>query len=96
MHEPDTSPKDLARRQFDAALEWAQTAHHHLLTQDHPDYPSLLHHGSGAPPLLYAQGELGQLKKEAIAIVGARNASRDGQDHARAFARFCHCKAGAL
>ncbi len=88
MPEPDTSKQALARRQFDAALKWAQGADCHVLTQDHPDYPELLLHGSSAPPLLYAQGSLAQLKKEAIAIVGARNASRDGEDNARAFARF--------
>jgi len=88
MPQSDTAKNDRARRQFDAALKWAQVAHHHLLTQDHPDYPSILHQGPSPPPLLYAQGELAQLKKEAIAIVGARNASHDGQDNARAFARF--------
>ncbi len=88
MHDQDLSKKDLARRQFDAALEWAQPAHHHLLTQDHPDYPTLLHHGPSAPPLIYARGDLQRLKNEAIAIVGARNASCDGERNARAFARF--------
>ena len=88
MPHSDTAKNDRNRRQFDAALKWAQAAHHHLLTQDHPDYPNILHQGPGAPPLLYAQGDLSRLKKEAIAIVGARNASHDGQDNARAFARF--------
>jgi DNA processing protein len=88
MPHSDSSKTDRARRQFDAALKWSQVAHHHLLTQDHPDYPSLLHQGPSAPPLIYAQGALGLLKKEAIAIVGARNATHGGQDNARAFARF--------
>ena len=88
MPHSDSSKTDLARRQFDAALTWAQATDHHLLTPADPDYPNLLHQGPSAPPLIYAQGALGQLKKEAIAIVGARNASHAGQDHARAFARF--------
>ncbi len=83
-----TSKKDLARHQFDAALEWSQTPNQHLLTQDHPDYPKLLLHTPSAPPLLFAKGNLRQLNKEAIAIVGARNASRDGEANAQAFARF--------
>ncbi len=87
MHQ-DTSKKDLARRHLDAALEWEQSAHHHLLTQDHPDYPSLLRHAPSAPPMLFAIGDLRRLKNEAIAIVGARNASRDGEANAKAFARF--------
>jgi DNA processing protein len=88
MPQQDTAEKDFARRQFDAALKWAQVAHHHLLTQDHPDYPALLLHGPSPPPLIFAQGDLQRLKNEAIAIVGARNASRDGEDNARAFAHF--------
>lgn len=88
MPQQDTADQDFARRQFDAALKWAQVAHHHLLTQVHPDYPALLLHGSSAPALIYAQGDLQRLKNEAIAIVGARNASRDGENNARAFARF--------
>jgi DNA processing protein len=88
MPQSDTSKTDRAQRQFDAALKWAQLADHHLLTQDHPDYPIILHQGPSAPPLLYAQGALARLKKEAIAIVGARNATHDGQDNARACARF--------
>ena len=88
MPQQNTADKDFARRQFDAALKWAQVAHQHLLTQDHPDYPVLLLHGPNAPALIYAQGDLQRLKNEAIAIVGARNASRDGESNARAFARF--------
>lgn len=88
MPQQNTADKDFARRQFDAALKWAQVAHHHLLTQDHPDYPALLLHGPSAPSLIYAQGDLQRLKNESIAIVGARNASRDGENNARAFARF--------
>lgn len=84
----EISKKDLVRRQFDAALVWAQSAGHYLLTQDHPDYPKLLLHSPSPPPLLYAMGDLARLKREGIAIVGARNASADGQANARAFARF--------
>ena len=84
----DTSKKDLVRRQFDAALEWSEHPNRHLLTQDHPKYPKLLLHAPSAPPLLFAMGDLEQLEKEAIAIVGARNATRDGEANAQAFSRF--------
>jgi len=84
----DTSKKDLVRRQFDAALEWSQAPNRHLLTQDHPHYPKLLLHAPSAPPLLFAMGDLQQLEKETIAIVGARNATRDGEANAQAFSRF--------
>lgn len=84
----ETSKKDLVRRQFDAAMVWAQSAGHYLLTQDHPDYPRLLLHTPSPPPLLYAMGNLERLKREGIAIVGARNASADGKSNAQAFAGF--------
>lgn len=86
---PDiTTQNERVRRQFDAAQQWAQHPHHYLLTRDHPHYPSLLLHAPSPPPLLYAMGDLQRLKHEAIAIVGARNATRDGLDNAQAFAKF--------
>ena len=85
---PQYTMKDIAKRQFDDALRWAELADHHLLTQDHPHYPTLLLHAPSPPPLLYARGHLARLKHEAIAIVGARNATHAGQANAEAFACF--------
>lgn len=79
---------DLARlRQIDATLAWLADEAHHLLTVTHPLYPTLLKEIPDHPVLLYAQGDLQRLQHAGIAIVGARNATADGRDHAKAFAR---------
>lgn len=63
------------------ALDW-QTANsrHHLLGLDHPHYPPLLRTIEGAPPLLYAKGDLAAFDCPALAIVGSRKASRQAID----------------
>ena len=43
-----------------------------------PDYPALLRHAPGPPPLLCLIGEIGLLARPALAVVGARNASASG------------------
>ena len=49
-----------------------------FIAMDEPDYPPLLRHISGAPPLLAVIGGLLDLTRT-VAIVGARNASAAGQ-----------------
>jgi DNA processing protein len=41
-----------------------------------------------APLVLYARGALRRLEQDALALVGARNATADGLDHAHAFALY--------
>ena len=82
-----TAPDQARRSQIDAALAWLQHADHHLLTLSDPRYPALLKEIPDHPAVLYAQGDLARLQCEAIAIVGARNATADGRDNATAFAR---------
>jgi DNA processing protein len=50
------------------------------------DYPPLLRHIDSAPPLLCIKGRSELLAREAIAIVGSRNASANGKRLARMFA----------
>lgn len=73
-------------RLIDAALAWLEQPNHQLLTPEHPHYPALLKEIPDHPVVLYAWGNLTRLQNESIAIVGARNATPDGRDHARAFA----------
>ncbi|MFP5391900.1 MAG: DNA-processing protein DprA [Gammaproteobacteria bacterium] len=72
--------------------DWLGQDGHHLLTQDHPGYPALLREIADAPLLLYAKGRVDLLDRAAVAIVGSRNATVQGQTNARAFA---HALAGA-
>ena len=51
------------------------------------DYPPLLLHSADPPLLLYLQGRAELLNARSVAIVGSRQASAQGLDNARAFAR---------
>jgi DNA processing protein len=51
-----------------------------------PDYPQLLRHIDSAPPMICIKGKAEFARREAIAIVGSRNASANGRRLARIFA----------
>lgn len=57
-----------------------------LLCLTDPGYPALLRETPAPPPLLYGCGDPGALALPAIAVVGSRNASRGGVEHAQHFA----------
>lgn len=70
-----------------AALSWAEAEGCHLLTLLDPDYPCQLAEAGGAPPLLFARGQRALLQRPMLAIVGSRQATPQGEDNARTFAR---------
>ncbi len=78
-------------REIERALTWAQTSGQHLLTPSDPRYPAMLAALPDPPPVLYVRGDPAALNRPAVAVVGSRNASRDGLEIARtvasAFAR---------
>lgn len=78
--------KEDVTRQIARALQWAEQDEQFILTPDQPQYPSLLKHMADAPLVLYAKGHLARLQRPALAIVGARNATADGLEHASDFA----------
>ncbi len=57
-----------------------------LMTLDDGDYPTSLRHIHDAPLVLFLRGDRSLLSRPQIGIVGSRNASRAGLEHARAFA----------
>ncbi len=61
-------------------------ASHALLTLADEDYPPLLLATADPPPALFAVGRRELLRRPALAIVGSRNATRQGADNAEAFA----------
>ena len=69
------------------ALEWARMPGHFVVTLADGTYPRALLEIADPPPLIYAQGRLELLAREAIAVVGSRNASAQGEANAAAFAR---------
>ncbi|MGM0433749.1 MAG: DNA-processing protein DprA [Pseudomonadota bacterium] len=78
--EPTTRQRlDHARQQCDAlgirVIHWRD-----------PEYPEVLRHIHGPPPVLYCRGDISALSRPCLAMVGSRHASRDGLNHARRFA----------
>ncbi|MCR8914224.1 DNA-protecting protein DprA [Marinobacter panjinensis] len=57
-----------------------------ILTLADADYPEPLKHIQDPPLVLYLRGDRTLLGREQIGIVGSRNATRAGLEHARAFA----------
>ena len=57
-----------------------------ITSQNDPLYPDALRNIHDAPLVLYSKGDRNLLQQPQIGIVGSRNASRAGLEHARAFA----------
>jgi DNA processing protein len=70
------------------------------LFHDAPDYPPLLRHMNGAPPILIARGTSDLARRTPVALVGARNASaaaiRLSREFARALAEAGHAVVSGL
>ena len=65
---------------IEKALAWASAAEdRHLITPDHPAWPSQLDHLQQPPAALYAIGNPQLLSADQVAMVGARRASMDAQ-----------------
>ena len=69
-----------------AWLEAAGSSRHALVIGD-PLYPQALLETPDPPLLLYAEGDVGWLGKNSVAIVGSRNPTPQGLENARAFSR---------
>lgn len=85
LEHPARSPLN---RPVEEALDWERAdARHHLLHPGHPAWPALLTQLPDPPTLLWAKGDLSVLARAAMAIVGTRRPTREGQDNAMRFAR---------
>jgi DNA processing protein len=72
---------------IDRSLAWLRSdSGRSLITLADSDYPPHLLELSDPPPLLYLQGRRELLSRPALAIVGSRSASRQGEANAEAFA----------
>jgi len=78
---------------LDAGSRWLEQAGNRLLPWTSADYPPLLREIASPPPVLFIRGDAGQLLLPQLAIVGSRNATAAGREHAAAFAR-CFADAG--
>ncbi|WP_424832867.1 DNA-processing protein DprA [Ruegeria sp.] len=72
---------------IEAELKAAKAAKAQLLCLGSADFPDALVDLNDAPPMLWAIGDIAQLKKPAIALVGARNCSSLGARMARGLAK---------
>lgn len=82
------APEDLAE-QLARTWDWWQgdaPAERTLLTLADPRYPAALLEAADPPLLLFAEGDLRLLSRPAVAIVGSRHATPQGEGNARAFA----------
>lgn len=79
-------PPELAA-QCAATEAWLAQPGCHLLSLADARYPAALLEVSNPPLLLFAQGDLSLLQRPAVAVVGSRHPTAQGQDNARAFAQ---------
>jgi DNA processing protein len=79
LHRPD-------ERALERALTWLEGPQHFLITRDDALYPPLLKQIADPPLALFVAGRPELLVHPQLAIVGSRNATPGGLDHARDFA----------
>lgn len=72
---------------IEQTLAWLHEPAHHVVTLGDADYPQRLLESVDPPSLLYVNGDPTYLNHPAIGIVGSRNATPQGLENARAFAR---------
>jgi DNA processing protein len=72
--------------QLDADRAWLEGSRRRLLTITDPEYPALLRASPSPPAVLWLEGDSSALWQPQIAVVGSRNPTAGGRDHARDFA----------
>lgn len=78
---------DELQARIDRTLSWAAQPGNRVLTLADHDYPKSLLTIPDPPTVLYAKGNLSLLTSPAIAIVGSRNATKQGLENAERFAQ---------
>jgi DNA processing protein len=92
----DTPPEGHAQR-LATTLAWRDAGPgRRVMVLGDADYPPLLLHTADPPLLLYLQGRADLLSARSLAIVGSRQASAQGLDNARSFARLLAGKGWAI
>ncbi|MCK2125663.1 DNA-processing protein DprA [Thauera aromatica] len=75
------------QERIEQGLAWAAESGNHLLTLADEAYPRSLLDIADPPPLLYLKGRPELLQRPALALVGARSSTVQGDANAEAFAR---------
>jgi DNA processing protein len=71
---------------IDSGLQWLSQPGHHLLCWDDDAYPALLKRINSPPAALFIDGDPNCLWQPQIAVIGSRNPTTGGLEHARDFA----------
>lgn len=79
--------RDTVAPRLAAALKWIASDACSIVPFGHPAYPPALLTLYDPPPLLYVRGKIEALHRPAVAIVGSRNPTPQGNDNARMFAQ---------
>lgn len=90
LHQPLA---DDAAALIERTLDWAGEAGNRVLTIADADYPASLLQIADPPLILYAKGRVELLARPALALVGSRNATTQGNLNAEQFAAAL-CQAG--
>jgi DNA processing protein len=69
------------------ALRWAASSGHWIVTLADQTYPAALLEIPDPPTLLYAAGRIELLARPALAVVGSRNATAQGESNAETFSK---------
>lgn len=73
-------------------LAWSSSPQHHLLTYQDEKFPALLKEIQAAPVLLFAKGDISLFELSQLAIVGSRNPTQTGLEHAHKYSyHFAKC-----
>ncbi len=83
----DTLDSKPVAQAVERALDWASQPGCAVVTLADQTYPKLLLEISDPPTLLYARGRLELLDRPALAVVGSRNATAQGERNAERFAQ---------
>ena len=81
------NPPNKPSKDVEAALLWAESPDHYLLTLNNESYPERLKQIATAPPLLMVRGDIECLSLPQLAMVGSRYPTSSGQSHAFEFAQ---------
>jgi DNA processing protein len=73
-------------KQIESDMEWLSQSDRQLLCWDDDAYPVLLRRINSPPAALFVEGDAGCLWHPQIAIIGSRNPTAGGLDHAQDFA----------
>ena len=82
----DAALAPVARDLMRAVGEWLDDPANRILTFADSVYPQALLQIADPPPVLYVKGRVDLLNRQALAVVGSRNATQQGLGNAEAFA----------